>query len=249
MGPLRQPDTASRPTAFLSAAAGQERAHHRAGYRQQPQALAQDDEQPVTISRAGREHLEAAEAADHAASDTDNIDDPETETETDETQDSDDARHADPTRPRRPGSDEPLSDAEIQQVRELQARDAEVRAHEQAHLAAGGGLVIGGASYTYQQGPDGRRYAIGGEVGIQIPSGGDPATRVRPLEQVQRAALAPAEPSGTDRAVATTAALAENQSRNELAAQQAQQNSDPRLRAYGAASDPVAASLGFSAQA
>jgi hypothetical protein len=47
-------------------------------------------------------------------------------------------------------------------VHELGARDREVRAHEAAHAAAGGALA-GVPHYDYVTGPDGRRYAAGGE--------------------------------------------------------------------------------------
>ena len=61
---------------------------------------------------------------------------------------------------------EDLGSEELDQLRELQERDREVRSHEQAHISAGGSLVNGGASYTYQTGPDGKQYAVGGEVSI-----------------------------------------------------------------------------------
>jgi hypothetical protein len=48
---------------------------------------------------------------------------------------------------------------------ELARRDREVRAHEQAHAAVGGSYA-GAPSYTYSRGPDGQRYAVGGEVSI-----------------------------------------------------------------------------------
>jgi len=54
-----------------------------------------------------------------------------------------------------------LSPDEERLVTDLQARDAEVKTHEAAHQAAGAGMT-GAASYTYQQGPDGKMYAIGG---------------------------------------------------------------------------------------
>ena len=50
-------------------------------------------------------------------------------------------------------------------VRELQQSDAEVRRHEAAHAAAGGEFA-GAPTFTYQTGPDGKRYAVGGEVSI-----------------------------------------------------------------------------------
>ena len=48
-----------------------------------------------------------------------------------------------------------LSESDLRLVSELKARDRVVRTHEMAHMAAGAGLVTRGASYTYQNGPDG----------------------------------------------------------------------------------------------
>lgn len=117
---------------------------------------------------------------------------------------------------------EPLDERELQMVRELELRDAEVRAHEQAHKAVGG-RYAGAISYDFQSGPDGKRYAVGGEVSIDISEvPGDPAATVRKMEIVRRAALAPAEPSGADRAVAATASQKAAQARVELADQRAE---------------------------
>jgi hypothetical protein len=89
-------------------------------------------------------------------------------------------------------------------VYELQARDAEVRAHEAAHQGAGGGLT-GGANYSYQRGPDGKMYAIGGEVSISMPGGSTPEELISNAQQVITAALAPADPSAQDMSVAASA--------------------------------------------
>ncbi len=98
-----------------------------------------------------------------------------------------------------------LSEEERAQVKKLAARDREVRAHEAAHQAVGG-QYAGAATFTYQSGPDGRRYAVGGEVPIDISAvPGDPDATIRKLRTVRRAALAPAEPSAQDRSVAATA--------------------------------------------
>ena len=103
-------------------------------------------------------------------------------------------------------------------VQKLQQRDADVRAHEAAHAAAGGQFVRGGPNFTYQTGPDGRHYAIGGEVSIDTsPVKGDPAATVAKMQAVERAALAPADPSGQDYAVAASAAEAEAQARMDQA--------------------------------
>lgn len=115
----------------------------------------------------------------------------------------------------------PLDEQQQKQVEALKARDSDVRQHEQAHLAAGGGLAGGGATYSYQQGPDGKQYAIGGEVGIRLARGSTPQETISNAQTVQRAALAPADPSGQDRAVAAAAAQMEQQARIELMQQQA----------------------------
>lgn len=110
-----------------------------------------------------------------------------------------------------------LSSEESQQVAELKSRDQEVRTHEMAHMMVGGSLVRKGASYQYQTGPDGQRYAVGGEVSIDSSAvSGDPSATIRKMEQVKRAALAPAEPSSQDRAVAAAAAQTEAAARLEL---------------------------------
>ncbi|WP_068824613.1 putative metalloprotease CJM1_0395 family protein [Pseudomonas sp. BMS12] len=102
----------------------------------------------------------------------------------------------------------------------LVSRDREVRAHEQAHAAVGGGYA-GAPTYTFRSGPDGKRYAVGGEVGIDTsPVPNDPAATLRKMEVVIRAALAPAEPSAQDRSVAAQATAQAAQARVELAQQQ-----------------------------
>jgi len=96
-----------------------------------------------------------------------------------------------------------LSSEEKKQIAELKARDNEVRAHEAAHVAAGGQYIRSGASYQYQTGPDGGRYAVGGEVSIDTSAvKGDPEATIAKMQVVKRAAAAPASPSGQDRAVA-----------------------------------------------
>jgi hypothetical protein len=102
-------------------------------------------------------------------------------------------------------------------VEKLKARDLEVRQHEQAHMAAAGGLVLSGPSYTYQRGPDGVNYAIGGEVNIDTSPGATPEETIERARTIQAAAMAPAEPSGPDRAVAAQAQQMEMKARAEQA--------------------------------
>ena len=99
-----------------------------------------------------------------------------------------------------------LTEADLEEIQKLSARDAEVRAHEQAHKSAAGSH--GGAiSLSYKQGPDGKRYAVEGEVPVDMSSvSGDPEATLAKMRQIQRAALAPAEPSSADRRVAARAA-------------------------------------------
>lgn len=110
-----------------------------------------------------------------------------------------------------------LSESDLKVISELKQRDSEVRAHEAAHLAAAGGIATSGASFSYQQGPDGVRYAIGDEVSIDTsPVTGDPAATLRKAETIRRAALAPAQPSGPDLQVAASATAMAAQAQAEL---------------------------------
>lgn len=107
-------------------------------------------------------------------------------------------------------------------IRKLAARDREVRAHEQAHASVGG-QYAGTPSFSFQRGPDGVNYAVGGEVSISVPSGGDPLQTLKAAEQVARAALAPADPSPQDRRVAAAAASQALESRAEIANQRVEE--------------------------
>lgn len=147
------------------------------------------------------------------------------------------------------GTSTTLTPEALKLIDQLKASDAEVRQHEQAHLAAAGGLAVSGASYTYQRGPNGVNYAIGGEVQIDASPGGTPEETIARAGTIQAAALAPANPSGADRAVAAQAQQMETQARAEQqqsqketigTTQQDQAGTSERVRrAYGA--EPVAA--------
>lgn len=120
-----------------------------------------------------------------------------------------------------------LSQQEQKEVSELQDRDKEVRAHEMAHITAGAQYITKRATFEYETGPDGQRYAVGGEVSIDVSEvTGDPQATIRKMQTVQRAALAPAEPSATDRNVAASAARKEMEASYELARQSFEENSN-----------------------
>lgn len=119
------------------------------------------------------------------------------------------------------------------QVEKLQKRDEQVRAHEAAHIAAGGGVVTGGASFTYQTGPDGRSYAIGGEVPIDASTESSPEATIAKMQKVRTAALAPVDPSPQDYKVAATATLLEMQARVELMQEKSKEQEEKNSSKYG----------------
>ena len=121
-----------------------------------------------------------------------------------------------------------LNEADQARLRELKARDREVRAHEQAHLAAAGSLAQGGPSYSYERGPDQRLYAVGGEVQIDTSEvQGDPAATLRKAQIIRRAALAPNNPSAQDRSVAAAASQMASAASAELAQQDDSAEQEP----------------------
>ncbi len=108
-----------------------------------------------------------------------------------------------------------LNEEDKSTVEQLQKRDMEVKQHEQAHLAAAGQFATG-VSYTYQTGPDGKRYAVGGHVDIdssEVPD--DPDATISKARTIRRAANAPAAPSAQDRAVSVAASRMETKARIE----------------------------------
>ena len=117
---------------------------------------------------------------------------------------------------------------ESRQIQSLAARDREVRNHEQAHASVGG-RYAGAPAFTYTRGPDGQSYATGGEVSIDVsPIPNDPEATLRKMELVQRAALAPAEPSAQDLRIAAQAQALAAQARAELGQQQREQRAAER---------------------
>ena len=119
---------------------------------------------------------------------------------------------------------------QAKELQELKQRYQEVRVHEQAHAAAGG-RYAGAPSYQYERGSDGKSYAVAGEVQIDVSEvKGDPQATIDKMAIVKRAALAPAEPSSADRAIASEATQKAAAARAELAQQQLnpEQTSQPQ---------------------
>ncbi len=108
-------------------------------------------------------------------------------------------------------------------ISQLQQRDTEVRTHELAH-ATTGGAATGSPSYTFEVGPDGKSYAVAGEVSVDLSSvAGDPQATITKMQKVHAAALAPANPSTQDRRVAASATQKILAAQSELLAQKSEQ--------------------------
>jgi hypothetical protein len=109
-----------------------------------------------------------------------------------------------------------LSAEQQRLVNKLKQTDAKVRAHEQAHISVGADLIRGGPTYSYETGPDNKRYAVSGEVSIDTTPGRTPEETVPKAQHIRATALAPAEPSAQDRSVAAQASQMEQQAVQEL---------------------------------
>lgn len=117
-------------------------------------------------------------------------------------------------------------EVEQQLIAELAARDAQVRTHEAAHKAAGGNLT-GPASFTYQTGPNGKRYAIGGEVSVDTsPVAGDPQATLLKASRIRAAATAPAQPSAQDNSVAASASAMAGEARAQISLEKQRESKD-----------------------
>ncbi|MCF6355517.1 MAG: hypothetical protein L3J26_10545 [Candidatus Polarisedimenticolaceae bacterium] len=133
------------------------------------------------------------------------------------------------TRPEKKGRPKEAENQAIIQpeLQKLKHRDRQVRTHEAAHITAGGSLIRGSANFKYQQGADGVRYAVGGDVSIDVSKGRDPYENLQKARVIQRAALAPANPSATDHTVAAQATQMAAIARIEIARLNREQGATP----------------------
>jgi hypothetical protein len=110
-----------------------------------------------------------------------------------------------------------MDDDEKAEVRRLKKRDAEVKAHEEAHRRAAGSLVRGRVHYKYKIGPDGNRYAVAGDVRIDVSEDQrGPEKTIEKAEIIKRAASAPAKMSPSDRQVAADAERMKQKAKQEI---------------------------------
>ena len=135
-----------------------------------------------------------------------------------------------------------------QEIRDLVRRDREVRQHEQAHAAAGG-VHAGTPQYELTKGSNGVSYATGGHVKIDVSDvPGDAQATLEKMQTVQRAALAPAQPSAQDRAVAAEAVAKATEARAELRNEKAEAARSAVEAREEQAADPTANSAQANAQ-
>lgn len=165
----------------------------------------------LNAEAAGPRHREGVSPADQATAHSDS-----------KPQDKGQAQKGDAEESSPQGIEGALTEEEQKEVAALKARDREVRSHEQAHKSAGGGLA-GSASYETTQGPDGKSYAVAGEVPIDASEASSPKETITKARQIRAAALAPAEPSSQDYQVAARASQMEAEARQEQAALEAEE--------------------------
>jgi hypothetical protein len=113
------------------------------------------------------------------------------------------------------GKDE-FSEEDLRKIEELKKIDKKVHTHEQAHLSAAGGYARGGANYDYITGPDGNRYANAGHVNLDTGKEKTPEATIKKANVIQKAALAPADPSPADKQIAANAAKMASDAQKEI---------------------------------
>ena len=115
-----------------------------------------------------------------------------------------------------------LTQQEQQEVMELKNTDAKVKAHEHAHKAAAVGLKTTGPNYEYETGPDGKKYAVAGDVNVSYAKSSDPEVNLQNAQKLKAAALAPTDPSSQDRKVAQKADQEIAEAKREIMEEQAE---------------------------
>lgn len=119
-----------------------------------------------------------------------------------------------------------VQDMERNIINELEKRDREVRSHEQAHKATAGRFAAGGATFTLERGPDGKFFAVAGHVNLDVSEESTPEKTIQKMRVIRKAALAPAQPSAQDRAVAAEATAKEAEARRELMQEKAEKGNE-----------------------
>lgn len=84
-------------------------------------------------------------------------------------------------------------------------KDAEIRTHEQAHASIGHTTTP--ISYNYQEGPDGKMYAVGGSVRLDTSIPDEPTAGAFKLDMIQKAASGVTNMSSADGTIASQSNL------------------------------------------
>jgi hypothetical protein len=129
------------------------------------------------------------------------------------------------------------------QVDELRRADQQVRSAALLQTSVGGSVVTTGPQYSYTTGPDGRRYAVSGSVGFDTAKVLKPQGNIDKGELLQRAALAPPNPSPYDHQVAAVGAGLEADGRSDLLSQKLAQAQAQSAADIAATSDRSAQQL------
>jgi hypothetical protein len=127
--------------------------------------------------------------------------------------------------------DEDLSAEDKRKLQDLKRKDKEVRRQEQIRRAVAGPVARGGPRYRYVEGPDGKKYAISGEIVLDTYFGdvlSNPEAALKKARRVRRAALS-GNPSARDRQIASKATQVEAKARRILA--QKKENQEARKEA------------------
>ena len=98
----------------------------------------------------------------------------------------------------------------------MKRRYAEVRSREESLRRAAGVREL--PRYQYQTGPDGKKYAVSGEVDMDMTTvPGDPEATLRRARRIYRAAFVSADVSPSERRAAMDARRVESKAAAELA--------------------------------
>ena len=89
--------------------------------------------------------------------------------------------------------------------RALERHESSVISHVQAHLSSGGSLVSS-PSYLYTTTTEGSRFISSGDVSFKMYSvNNDPSAQIELAKSIEKAALAPIDPTPHDRSVSVLA--------------------------------------------
>jgi hypothetical protein len=108
-----------------------------------------------------------------------------------------------------------MSSDELQQLRELERRDLQVRTRDMAFIAAAGGAA-GSYSLEYETGPDGRRYAVGADIKLDTSEGATPEQTLAKARALRAATMSARGESSSDASAAAKAVRMEAEARAQI---------------------------------